>query len=359
MAALSFKKQAETTDVVAHPPASPESMMMKKLLAISALLFTQFAHADWTPVIDTYTTTSTISYNGGSVAFTESRGAGQPGGPLANIAGKFLSVPYQVQSGLNTFLSQQAAANGTTFLGGTVSGDMDITIQPSSAGYMLMNLKGISYTARTKFSGRKLGVITFECVNTMTLANINATAQYGASNGALSGQTGLTANVSSSTDCDSNLSWMLPVVGNYIISKIEGKIDANVAAGINAGISQVKDTLFFAKDQDFLAGLNRLVPADKVVTLPNGSTFAIGQYVRNNLAYLNTAQVNIKLGKGAPVAGVYGLNEPRFYSFSGDVLNLTITTPSVSFGVRLSETDYVSWNWRCSLRDPSKRCEMP
>lgn len=332
---------------------------MKKLLVVSALLCAQFAHADWLPVVKTYNHTATISYGGGAVAFTESRAAGLPPGPVARFSSGILSLPYRMESGFNTFFSQQAIANGVSFLGGTISGNMDVTIQPAAAGYMSINLKGVNYTGRTQFSGRKFGVISYECVSTVNLSNINATAQYGSANGALSGQPGVSATVTSSTDCDSNLSWILPVVGDYIITKIEGKIDTSIAAGLNNAVSQVKDSLFFAKDQNLLAGLNHLVPADKVVPLPNGSTFAIGQYVRNNLNYLTSAQATIKLGKGAPLTGVVGPTQPDSNYVSGDIMNLNITTPSVSFGVRLSESDYVNWSWRCSLREPSKQCNIP
>lgn len=332
---------------------------MKKFLAISALLVSQFAHADWSPVVDSYNYTATVFYGGGATSFTETRLPRTAAGPLAKLSGQFLSVPYQLQSGLNTYMSQVAASKGITFLGGSLTGDLDITIQPSSAGYMQMTMRGLSYTARNKYQGKKWGIISYECVNTLTLNNVVATAQYGASNGAIANNTGLTADVSSSTDCDSNISWLLPIVFDFVVNKVTDKIDASIVAGINNGMSQVKDSLFFGRDQDFLAGLNRLVPEDKVVTLPNGSTFAIGQYVRNNLDYLNRNNVNIKLGKGAVVQPVYGQTEPRFYSFSGDVVTLTFNTPSISFGVKLSERDDVSWNWKCSIRDPFRQCNIP
>lgn len=328
------------------------------MLGALALAFAGAAQADWSPRIVSGQYVATVSYGGGSVSYAEDR---RSGGPLASLAGQMFSVPYAMQSGLNDFLRQTAASKGVTFQSGSLTGDVNVQIQPQANGTMLMTLGGISYDAYTQYSGKRWGIVSFSCVNHVSLGNLQVTAQYGAATGTLpSDKVGATANVGSSTDCDSNLSWMLPILGDIIINKAEGKIDQGVLNGLSGSLSTVKDALFFGRDQNYLTGLNRLIPADKVVALPNGQVFPIGQYVNNNLAYLiANSQIGLQLGKGAVVKGVYGTNEPTYDTISGSVLTLQLTVPGVSFTVNLTEKVNVEWQWKCSLRDPSKVCQIP
>ncbi|HLO92875.1 MAG TPA: hypothetical protein VK195_01030 [Burkholderiaceae bacterium] len=323
-----------------------------------ALVFAGAAHADWAPRIVSGQYVATVSYGGGSLSHAEDW---RSGGPLGTLAGQMKAVPYSMQNGLNEFMRQSAASKGVNFQSGALSGDVNVQIQPQGNGTVLMTLGGISYDAYTQFSGKRWGIISYSCVNHASLGNLQATAQYGAATGELpSDKIGVTANVGSSTDCDSNLSWILPILGDILINQAEGKIDQGVLNGVKGSLASVKDNLFFGRDQNYLTGLNKLIPADKVVTLPNGQTFPIGQYVNNNLAYLiSNSQVSVQLGKGAVVKGVYGTSEPMSDVISGNVITLTLSVPGVSFSVNLAEKVNVQWQWKCSLRDPSRSCPIP
>lgn len=328
------------------------------LLGAIALLHVGLAQADWSPRIVSGQYVATVSVGGASLSYAEDRRAN---GPLGSVAGQMKAVPYSMQTGLNDYLRQAAASQGINFQGGTLSGNVNVQIQPQANGTMLMTLGGLSYDAYNQFSGKRWGVISYSCVNHVSLGRMQVTAQYGAADGSLpSDKIGMTADVGSSTDCDSNLSWVLPILGNIIINKAEDKIDQGVLNGVKGSLALVKDSLFFGRDQNYLTGLNKLIPVDKVVPLPNGQTFPIGQYVNNNLAYLiANSQVSLQLGRGAVVNGVYGTGEPNYEEVTGQVMDLRVSVPGVSFTVSLVEKLNVQWQWKCSLRDPSRTCPIP
>lgn len=331
---------------------------MKKYLLFATLLASGAAHADWTPYITSRVYSVTIESGGASHTYYETRTLG---GPVSTVASQFLSVPQVLQSSLNTYLAAQASAQGVRFLGGTLSGAINVALRPDTYGVTFINLHGMSYTSRMGYSGKQWGFISYDCVNTLTLANMSATAQYGSVDGVMqSDKIGLNATPSSSTSCDSNLSWIMPIVGDYIIDSVTDKIDAGIVSGINTSSATVKDALFFGRDQNYLTGLNKLIPRDKVLTLPDGRTFPIGQYVQDNMAYLiGNSQVTMKLDRGPLVQAVYGLNEPMYDSRTGDIAVFTVSTPAATFSVSLKETDTMTWRWVCSLRDPSRVCQMP
>lgn len=328
------------------------------MVAVMVLASAGGAQADWTPRIISSQYIATVNYGGGSVSYSEDRNAN---GPLSNFAGKMVAVPYAMQNAMNEFMRQAAVSKGVNFQGGWLTGDPLVQIQPQGNGTVLLTLSGLNYDAYTQFSGKRWGIFSYDCRNHASLANMRVTGQYGAADGGLqSDKVGVTANVGSSTDCDSNISWILPILGNILINTAEGKIDQGIVSGVTASLAQLKDGLFFGRDQNYLTGLNQLIPADKVVRLPNGQTFAIGQYVNNNLAYLiANGQISLQLGKGAVVSGVYGMNEPMNNEINGTYATLQLTVPGVSFSVSLTEKVNVRWQWQCSLRDPSKRCDIP
>ncbi|MFM9436710.1 hypothetical protein ACFDR9_003795 [Janthinobacterium sp. CG_23.3] len=332
---------------------------MRKIIFLTSILATGAAHADWVPRIESASYTANLTVNGSNaLAYSEDK---RLYGPLGGVAREMQAVPATLQSGLNAVMSQQITANGARFLDGTLSGNAAITIRPQSSGVAALALTGLSYQVRSGYSGKKWGVFSYDCVNTTTMSNIAINAQYGTADGNMpADQVGMTANVSSSTDCDSNLSWILPVLGNLLIKNAEGKISSAVQDGVKGGLAKIKDVLFFQRDANWLVGLNRLIPADKVVQLPDGSSFPIGQYVQNNLGYLlANSQISINLGAGAPVRPVYGMNEPQSDVFSGDIITLAVSSPAVSFAVQVGERSNVSWSWKCSIRDPSRVCQIP
>lgn len=331
---------------------------MKKFLVLAAIAATTSAHADWSPRVTSRIYTVTVQVNGGSLSYNEVR---SNNAPLTTIANRVASMPGQLQQGFNGFLSQQVTSKGGRFLGGSVSGTINVAIRPDASGALFLTLSGISYQAQTGYSGKKWGIVSYDCVNTLGLNNIAVTAQYGALDGAIQNdKLGLSADPTSSTDCDSNLSWVLPIATDYIIGKFTDKVDAALVNSIKSSIGSVQDNLFYGRDQNYLVGLNKLVPADKVVALPGGGTFPIGQYVQSNLAYLlSNSQMDIQTNVGAVVKPVYGNGEPWNDSFKGDVLNISVAAPAISFSVKLIETAQVEWVWKCSIRDPSKVCNIP
>lgn len=328
--------------------------MKRSLLFVGISLGAALAHADIVPSIQSSQYIATARYNGASISYAENR---YGGGPLADMAMALKRVPMQVESGLNTAVGNKATGSGGSFLKGTLSGDPTVTITPQTSGITLIQLSGWSYTATTRFTGRKLGIISYDCVNTLSLRNFSITAQYGSVDGRLlDDRTGATADVSSSTDCDSNLSWMLPFVGDYIIGQMASRMDAGVVSSIQGSLGGLKNDLLFDRNANYLSGLNKLVPVDKVITLPNGSSFALGQYIQNNLPYLiGNSQLTLKLGQGVQVKPRFG-GEPMTTTETGTVLDLSLSSPAFSFGVGMVEQAQVKWNWVCSWQNPSRQC---
>ncbi|POZ63337.1 hypothetical protein [Chromobacterium alticapitis] len=179
---------------------------------------------------------------------------------------------------------------------------------------------------------------------------------------------GITANVASSTDCDSNLSWILPVVGDMFIHKVDGVIDATLKSKVADSLANFKDALLFKPDQNWLVGLNQLVPVDKIVNLPGGGNFPIGQYVRNNTQYLiGNSQITLRLGDWLPpfqsdpsTNGKVDVSAPQNYS--SEVLSLTLTSPASSFSIKVNEVANVGWKWDgtlCGSRNSRMTCVEP
>ncbi|HYC42677.1 MAG TPA: hypothetical protein VEB70_06790 [Noviherbaspirillum sp.] len=333
-------------------------LLLSLPFALAALTLTGSAHADWVPQILSSKYVATISHGGGTTTYEEDA---RTGGPLARIAGDTYIVPQRIESGLNGFMREAASGNGTSFLYGSLTGNLGVTIRPQPDGTALMRLHGMQYDAFTRYSGKKWGIIKFDCTNHLTLAGMSITAQYGTANGSLpSDKIGVDAAPRSSTECDSNLGWMLPIVSNQIINKVEGRINEGVLAGITGGLGVIKSQLVFAPGQDYQSGLQRLIPADRVITLPNGQAFPIGLYVRDNIAYLSAnGQMDIRLGKGVRVEPVVGTGEPSRETISGEVLDVTVSAPGMAFHANLKQVVRVGWRWQCSVRDPSRRCSQP
>ncbi|MGC0153946.1 hypothetical protein ACPRNU_15900 [Chromobacterium vaccinii] len=330
--------------------------MMRRAIFLAGLLAAGSAQADWAPRVVSDQYLATIGYGGGALSYSEDAKAM---GPLRQAAGELLSVPYSLQQGLNGRVSQLVAQNGATFLGGTVSGNAQVTIRPDASGVAYISLSGLGYQVRSQYSGHKWGVISYSCTNTLTLSNIVITAQYGTANGNMvDGKTGMTATTNSSTDCDSNLSWILPVVGDMLIGKAEGKIDGTIQQSLQAGLAQVKDALLYKPDQNMLKGLGRLVPPGKVVALPGGGSFPLGQYIQDNFAYLlGNSQLSIQLGSPIALRVMPGTSEPRSSDFSSDVVTISLSSPAMAFSVKLSERIGVDWQWRCPTSNPG--CRIP
>lgn len=329
--------------------------MRNKLLFLGLALSISVAQADIVPSVQSSQYIATARYNGSSISYSENR---YGGGPLADVASAMMQVPVSVENALNTVLTEKASSAGASFLRGSLTGSPIVTIAPQYDGTTLISLGGWNYTASTRFAGKQWGIISYECVNTLTLLNFSVTAQYGSQDGQMvSDRVGSAANVSSSTECDSNLGWILPFVGDFIIGKITSYLDSRVVSGIQAALGGIKDKLLFDRGANFLSGLNKLVPPDKAITLPDGSSFALGRYLQNNLSYLiGNSQLVLKLDQGVKPKPKFG-GEPSTTTETGNVLDLSLTSPAFSFGVGLVEQAQVKWTWVCSWQNPRKQCQ--
>ncbi|MCU6499617.1 hypothetical protein LPN04_17620 [Rugamonas sp. A1-17] len=328
---------------------------MRKILFLAAVLAAGAAHADFIPRVISGQNVATVSLNGGSLSYSENWGSGALGALIVDAQ----YTPRRIETGLNTAAANAINGHGATFVKGVVTGTPTITLRPDASGVVFATMSGLSYRVTSTFSGTKWGVINYSCTNTTNYSNITVTAQYGTADGVIPPtKVGINGNLSTSTDCDSNLSWILPVLGDLLINKAEGKVDAGIANAVQNGLASVTQKFFFQRDQNWLVGLNRLIPADKVVYYPGGS-FPLGQYIANNLPYLiANSQITLKLGGGANLNPVLGTNEPTFDP-SGDAITLTLTSPGVSFTANLREQVNVYWQWQCSIANPSRQCQDP
>lgn len=330
---------------------------MKQALLLALLGFSMTPiYADTVPSILSSQYIATARYNGSSISYAENR---YGNGPLADVAAAMIQVPTFVESALNAAFTDKASSSGGTFLSGSLVGSPTVVIAPQNTGITLISLNGWNYTGSTRFSGRKFGIISYDCVNTLTLRNFGVTAQYGSQNGQMiPDKVGATGDVSSSTECDSNISWILPFVGDFIIGQITSRLDSRLVSGAQAALGKVKDKLLFDRGSNFISGLNKLVPVDKVIPLPNGGSFALGQYIQNNLPYLiGNSQLTLKLGQGVPQLRPILAGQPGTTTETGSVLDLSLTSPVFSFGVGLIEKAQVAWTWVCSAKNPAKQCQ--
>ncbi|WP_146056720.1 hypothetical protein [Chromobacterium alticapitis] len=335
--------------------------MKTKLWGLLGLLCST-AQAGWSPVITGDNLTATLSYGGAAVSYSE--GMQGTAGPLRNTVGQLLSFPYNLQQALNSRVAPQINQKGAAFQSGIVSGNAVITLSPSGNGVTYLTVSGLNYQITSHFSGNKWGVIKGDCTNTLTLSNITVTGQYGSVNGSLDhDKVGITANVNSSTDCDSNLSWILPIAGDWLIRKGESIADTELKNKVSESLANFKDALLFKPDQNWQIGLSRLVPSDKAIRLPNGSNFPIGQYIQNNLAYLiSNSQLTLRLGNFAPlISSDPNANGGDPISYNSNVFNLLLTSPAASFSIQVNETKNVAWRWNGSFcgKNVHVNCSQP
>lgn len=330
---------------------------MRRIALILATLSSGAAQAAWYPIISGYSNVVTVSYGGSSVSYQES--ANTANGKLYQFTNDMSMIHRKFENTLNNVIATEVGKqSGASFRSGTISGNLHARMQPSAPNTLLMSLDGINYRAITNFSGKKFGVINVNCVNTFDANNISVTGQYGANDGVLQPSVGLNSNVNSSTDCDSNLSWILPVVGDLLVNKATGILDNRLEAGIREAMGEVKDKLLYLPDPAWGIGLRRLVPTPTGLTLPDGRQFDIGEYIGNNLPYLlGNSQIDIQFGRGLIVDVNPGNGTPRSGSQEANVMTISIASPAIAFTVKLSQTANVRWQWKCPPNSP--RCIQP
>ncbi|MBB5366965.1 MULTISPECIES: hypothetical protein [unclassified Janthinobacterium] len=318
---------------------------MRKLVFAAAMLAFGTAHADWKPRITSQTLTTKINYGGGSFSYSV---PGDQFNPITDLRGKTSEIPRAIRGTMDEFLTRFAREKGGTLGSTFIEGDLDILMAPQQGGITLTTLSGLSYKAITRFTGRKLGLISYDCYNTMELKDISITAQFG---GPLQSESvRMTATPSSSTNCDSNLGWILPVLSDLLINKAEGILDVKALEGIASALNKSKDYLYFLPETNWI---NVLVRPEHKITLPNGVIFPIGAEVHRNIPDLiSNSTLRVKFGKGANVAGLYNAVDPGPPVMMGDVLTVSLNSPVLPLSIILTEHADVDWSWVCQLERP-------
>ena len=332
---------------------------MRTTVFLAAMLAAGWAQADWVPTLASNNHVVTISYGGGSVTYKESTSTYD--GRISPFVGNVKAAQYNFGTTLNNVVAAKIGQQaGVTFRAGTLTGNLHARMQPIGNDTILMSLDGIGYEARSTYTAKKLGIIRIDCVNTFSANNISITGQYGANNGVIAPSVGVNSNVNSSTDCDTDLSWILPVIGGLLVDKVTGILDNQLEDAARQAMAKVKNDLLYIPDPQWGVGLSRLIYTPDGILLSNGTSFNLGSYVVNNLPYLlGNSQIDLQLGKGLDIRTVPGTSAPPGGPAQADVLNLSITSPSVSFSVRVYEEAYVRWNWKCPANSPPGGCREP
>jgi hypothetical protein len=322
-------------------------MKLKMLLGLAALPLA--AHADWHPIpqTDRYIVTLGATVNGyyGQITYGEDRWSGNY---LPTVARDVYSITDALRNELNGIVREAAVAKGYTFTSGILSGEANVTLQPNGAGYLMTRLTGLSYVGTARGTERQ-GPISATCTASLHVRDIVATAQIGSAAGGIPEESvGMTAVYSSNANCSTNVDW-IPIVGFLVNMYAEHEARYRTRDAARDAIRTMKDKLFFERDANAYAGLNRIVPADKVIPLPGGQPpFAVGQWLHNQLAWiLNNVNAHIVLGRGAALEHHYGASTPEFNVFTGNVIRLNLVVGGVTLNIHMREDITVLWQWRC------------
>jgi hypothetical protein len=316
------------------------------LLAIGAAPLV--AHADWLPTTfnDNYIVTVGAAVNGSYGEITYSEDA-YSGNFLPSVARDVYSITNSLSSELDSQVREVAAREQLNFIYGQLTGEANVTLQPNGAGYLNTRLSGLNYAGYA--SGTKsYGFLTGTCNVNVRVANIVATAQIGSTTGDVpESAVGLEADVSHTTHCSNNLAWV-PLVGLAINIYAEHRINGIINAKTRTMFLDMKDKLFFQRDANAYVGLNRIVPADKVIPLPNGQSFAVGQWLQGQLTWiLNNVNANFVLGHGAQVQPFPGWTMPDYW-ITGNVARFNLVVGGVTLNINMREEVLAEWTWYCN-----------
>lgn len=316
------------------------------LLAIGAV--PTLAHAEWQPitVADNYIVTVGAAINGsyGEISYSEDRNSGNY---LPSIARDVLAIREALSTELDNQVRDAAARSDLQFLYGDLSGDANITMQPNGAGYLMARMTGLEYigfASGTKSWGPFVGT----CTVSVQMWNMVATAQIGSATGAIpEDSVGLEANKTHHTNCTTNVDW-IPIFGLAVNIWAEHEANGEIRKQTKEFFAKMNDKLFFERDANAYAGLNRIVPEDKVIPLPNGQNFAVGQWLKGQLSWmLNNVNANIVLGEGAQVETFTGWTMPDYW-ITGTVARFNLVVGGVTLNINMREEVLVEWQWGCT-----------
>jgi hypothetical protein len=253
-------------------------------------------------------------------------------GPVGQLAHQLMSVSPSIQNSLNAIIAESAAADGASFLYGQLQGNPLIQVNPRADGTALMSLSGVSYRTAVKKKIRWLGISWFSCTSTLSVNNVSIVAQYGSVDGQILDESiGFYGSPGVDTNCDSFLSWLLPGVGHYLNRRLQDIADRRLLNGIKSAMGTIKDNLLFRPNHNFLNSLNGLVPANKTILLSNGNVFPVGQYLRDNVAYLaGNSSFTIEISPG-----LQGIPD---YDQSASILYFALNSPAISFDLSLTDS---------------------
>jgi hypothetical protein len=332
-------------------------MKYRTIVALILGALPLLAHADWQPVVtsDQYIVTlgATVNgYSGQLPPYAENKASA---GPISLVAADIFAIPRSLENELNNAVRDAAVAKGYTYLGGALSGEANVTLTPNGQGFLMTQVSGLSYEGLVRGTETKYG-IRITCFARLRVPNIVATAQIGSATGALPESTvGVQAVPNASSDCETSIGW-IPIIGSLADKFAERFANGMINHAAATVIGSMKDKLFFERDSNAFVGLNRIVPLDKVIPLPNGSSFAVGQWLSNQLTWILTnSSMTLVLGRGASPVVQPGSTTPEFNVFTGNVLKLNLTVGGTNLRVDLREDIGVYWNWKCTV----KPCWIP
>ena len=306
------------------------------------------AHAEWQPitVADNYIVTVGASVNGsyGEITYSEDANSGNY---LPSVARDVISVRTSLSTELDNQVRELAANYGFSFYRGDLTGDANVTLQPNGAGYLLTRLSGLNYAGYASGTYRT-GIFSAHCNVTVNIRDIVATAQIGSASGGIPDESvGLEATVDPHVNCTTNIDW-IPIIGWAINIYGNHKLNGLANRAAKGSLAMMKDKLFFERDANAYAGLNRIVPADKVIPLPYGQSFAVGQWLQGQLAWiLNNVNANIVLGQGAKVETFTGWTMPDYW-ITGNVARFNLVVGGVTLNINMREEVLVEWQWGCT-----------
>src|SRR4051812_41619031 len=122
-------------------------MKYRMILALAVSAMPLLAHADWLPVVttDQYIVNlgATVNgYSGSLPPYSENRSSA---GPFSLLASDILKIPRSLEDELNQAVREGAAASNYTFLGGALTGEANVSLQPNGNGYLITQVSGLSY----------------------------------------------------------------------------------------------------------------------------------------------------------------------------------------------------------------------